>query len=313
MPAPVLLLGFNRPEKLKTLILSLRETRPKIIRIALDGPRSHRPQDVTLVRECSEVVRLIDWTDDVVVRRREVNMGLERAIPDAVSWVLSEFISVIVIEDDVIVGPQFIDFANEMLNRFEQDASVMHISGYNAVPIDSITNQDRAVRSSRIPESYAWATWRSSWEAYNPSISPALTMPTKSLNGVTGSRLATVRWRQNFKLADRRLISTWAYRWLASIWSNNGYCISPNRNLVEYNGYSGGTHTRRKARWQELPVENLDYQKDMVEVDFDSKADRFLNTTVFNATLVGVLLGPAERLALQGLRVLEELRVRKND
>ena len=311
MPAPVLLLGFNRPGKLETLILSLRETRPKIVRIALDGPRSHHPQDVALVNECNEVVRLIDWTDDVVVRRREENMGLEHAIPDAVSWVLSEFRSVIVIEDDVIVGPQFIEFANEMLTRFEKDDSVMHISGYNAVPIDSITNKDRSVRSSRIPESYAWATWKSSWEAYNPSISPALTMPTKSLMEVTGSWLAAIRWRQNFILADRRLISTWAYRWLASIWSNNGYCISPNRNLVKYNGYTGGTHTRRKARWKELPVEYLDYQKDMIEVDFDSKADRFLNTTVFNATLVGTLLGPAERLAMQGLRVFEELRVGK--
>ena len=38
---PVLVLGYNRPEHIKKLILSLRKVRPKIIYISLDGPKNN--------------------------------------------------------------------------------------------------------------------------------------------------------------------------------------------------------------------------------------------------------------------------------
>ena len=38
---PILVLGYNRPEHIKKLILSLRKVRPKIIYISLDGPKNN--------------------------------------------------------------------------------------------------------------------------------------------------------------------------------------------------------------------------------------------------------------------------------
>jgi hypothetical protein len=86
------------------------------------------------------------------------------------------------------------------------------------------------------------------------------------------------------------------------MWQHNGYCLSPNSNLITYRGYQGGTHTRRQARWTELPIEHLDFARIDEDVSFDTVADSYLHRQVFHATPVGVALGPVEALALRILR-----------
>jgi hypothetical protein len=297
--APVLLLGFNRPDRLINLVDSLRLSAPETVRLAVDGPRRNRPGEAELVRQCLAVVEQIDWTDDVEILERATNFGLERAIPDAVSWVLRSHESVIVIEDDVTIGDQFVEFAQSMLSRFADDESIMHVSGYNVVPAASLTGPGSPIRLSRIPESFAWATWRRAWAHYDPDLSWSRTCTLSDLNRLTGSQLAATRWRQNFRLAEHRLISTWAYRWIASMWSHDGWCVSPNKNLVTYRGYSGGTHTRRKARWTEQPIEHLEMLDDVEHPHVDVSAEGYLHRTVFHASPLGVALGPLEQLALR--------------
>lgn len=300
--APVLLLGFNRPDRLASLIESLRSSAPQTVRIAVDGPRAGRIRDVELVRACRATAQSVDWTTDVEVLERQVNLGLELAIPDAVSWVLREHDTVIVIEDDVIIGPQFVDFAQSMLARFAADESIMHVSGYNVVPRDQLSQPESPIRLSRIPESLAWATWRRAWQHYDPTLTWALSAPLPDLRRITGTRAGAYRWRQNFSLAERQLISTWAYRWLGSMWSRDGWCVSPNQNLVTYRGYTDGTHTRRRAKWSELPVADVDLEMIPPEPPRDQQADEFLQRKVFAANAFGVALGPLERFALRALR-----------
>lgn len=302
MAAPVLVLGFNRPDRLADLIHALRASAPSIVRVAVDGPRADRPGEMHLVADCLRAAQLIDWTDDVEVLERTSNMGLERSIPDAVSWVLSSHESVIVIEDDVVVGDQFIEFAQTMLNRFATDDRIMHISGYNVVPTETLSNPSENIRLSRIPESLAWATWRRAWQHYDPELTWPRNCSRRELADALGSRLAAIRWRQNFALADRRLISTWAYRWIASMWAQGGWCISPNRNLVTYRGYDAGTHTKRRAKWLELPIEILSYQMDSRPPVVDERGESYLHRTVFSATCTGIALGPLERAALTVMR-----------
>ncbi|MCE9623086.1 MAG: hypothetical protein K8R99_12145 [Actinomycetia bacterium] len=299
---PVLLLGFNRPERIIDLIESLRMTSPPIVRIAIDGPRATHPDDPRRVGETRAAVERIDWTADVDTLIRDTNLGLERAVPEAVSWVLDEFESVIVIEDDVGVGPQFVEFATRALQAFEDRPEVFHVSGYNVVPHDKLSNPAATARLSRVPESFAWATWRRAWQHYDPKLTWGSDCSIAELSEVLQSRTAAIRWKQNFALARHGRISSWAYRWIASIWSHDGYCLSPNRNLITYRGYSGGTHTRRRARWTEFPIEPVDLVGIAQPIEFDATADAYLHRQVFRATPLGIGLGPAEALALQILK-----------
>ena len=82
-----------------------------------------------------------------------------------------------------------------------------------------------------------------------------------------------------------------------SIWANEGLCLSPNVNLVTYNGYADGTNTLRRARWPELPIGEL--TTSCGEPTFDLKADQWIHKVVFRGDIAGVLTGPFESLALE--------------
>lgn len=297
---PILIIGFNRPDRIISLIELLRVTKPQVVRVAVDGPRASHPDDPRRVSETRAAVQRIDWTTDVATLIHDTNLGCERAAPAAVSWVLNEFESVIVFEDDAVVGPQFIEFATRALMEYK-DSDVFHVNGYNAVPYDRLTNPGAATRLSRVPETYAWATWRRAWQHNDPTLTWGSDCTIAELAEVLQSRAAAIRWKQNFSLARHGRISTYSYRWAASMWSQGGYCLSPNRNLVAYNGYSDGTHTRRRARWTEFPVEPVDLDR-IAGASFDATADRYLQRQVFRATALGIALGPAEAAALEILK-----------
>jgi len=48
--APVLLIGFNRPDYMSEQIAALRPVRPSRLYIAVDGPRADRPEEDELCR-----------------------------------------------------------------------------------------------------------------------------------------------------------------------------------------------------------------------------------------------------------------------
>lgn len=298
----MLILGFNRPDRMRAVIDSLRPLAPPLVLVSLDGPRAGHPTDAERVNRCKVETDRIDWTPDVRTRFRETNAGLEIAVPSAVTWALEEHDSVIVVEDDVVVGPDFLEFARACLDTFRDRDDIWHVSGYNVVPADHLTTPAAPARLSVFPESFAWATWRRSWERYDPDLTWASQATIAGLREVVGSTAAALRWREIFGDARHRRISTWAYRWIGSIWSARGLCVSPNRNLITYAGYTEGTHTRRSARWSEFPLEPLPHARLDHEIGLDPLADAYLGRQVFRGTAAGVLVGAAESLAMEVLR-----------
>ena len=298
---PVLVLGFNRPHLTKRLLTSLAQSRPESIIFSVDGPRDDRPDDHLLVSRTQELVNSINWPCRIETRFRKNNLGLRRAVVDAVSHATSQFGQVIVVEDDIEVGPNFLPYMNQALDKYGPDNTIGHINGYNVVPEGRLARSP-GDRRTRYIESFAWATWDRSWREFDDSLSWALDAPTKDLVAVVGSRLGAIRWRRTFKDAQHELIDTWAYRWLATMWSHNWMTVSPSENLVRYNGWLEGTHTRRKPKWTELPVKNhlLDFQDSSWSqlAEDDVGADSWLGATVFGESIVGVMEGALVSLLL---------------
>lgn len=293
---PLLILAFNRPEHVRRLIDSLRPYRPQKILVGVDGPREKSKSDKEKIAQVLNEVNKIDWTKDVELRVREKNLGLRFAVADAVTWVIEKYGEVIVVEDDIEVGPEFLQFMSEMLDLFRNDNLIGHISGYNLVPKEILAAPENKVRISMIPESYAWATWGRAWRHYDPSLEWAMKQSLSSLNKHLDSLLAGLVWKINFHDSASDLINTWAYRWVSALWSEQLRCVSPNRNLVKYTGRSGGTHTRFQSSLKELPVESIKSLSQKVKVDF--YADKWIQRAVFRATLFGSARRILESVAL---------------
>lgn len=298
--APVLILAYNRPDKVANLIDSLRPLAPSIVLVGVDGPRLNKVSDAEKVAEVHKVVESINWTKDVQIRSRETNLGLKRAVIDSVDWAIGNYGKAIIIEEDVVVGSQFLDFMNHMLDLYANEESIGHISGYNVVPHKFINT--RGARLTRYPESIAWATWSRAWTNFDEELTWGANCSITELSKVVGSRLGALKWKLNFSDAKNDRISTWAYRWIASMWAQDQYVISPNVNLVKHSGFDSGSHTLTAAPWTELPIEIMDFDsltsKDAIKID--ELAENWIQKSVFKESVPGLSRG----LLVSALRTL---------
>ncbi len=302
--APVLILAYNRPDQIRGLIDSMRPQAPKSILVGIDGPKENSI-DKERVEKVIKEVEAINWTDDVQVLERKSNLGLRLAVPDAVTWAVSKVGRVIVVEDDVRVSKDFFPYMNHCLEDYKNEQHIGHISGYNPVPRKFITGPEVRSRASLFPESYAWATWDRAWSRYEDDLSWARGLGLGQLKELTGSMQAAVVWKMNFSDADTGAISTWAYRWVASLWHNKLLSISPNVNLVDYQGQTEGTHTKGSRSWVELETEEI-MQLEPESVPSlklaDALADNWIAKNIFRSTNLGVARRAAESLVLNAMR-----------
>ncbi|MBU1589376.1 MAG: hypothetical protein KKH51_15740, partial [Actinobacteria bacterium] len=196
------------------------------------------------------------------------------------------------------------------LDRFRDDERIAHISGYNIVPPSELSGAGS--RLTHYPESIAWATWARAWAHFDDSLAWGSTVPIAELAKTTGSRVSAVRWKQSFRDAATNRIGTWAYRWIASMWSRGDVVLSPNHNLVTYAGYDEGTNSALKAPWKELPLfEGELADLDDAEIAFDPKAEAWINRVVFGGTVPGVVKGRIVSVLLDVRKVLRARRLKR--
>jgi hypothetical protein len=296
--APVLLLAYNRPEKLSQLIQRIRVLRPSVLLVSVDGPKISKPGDKDLVLATQKIIQSIDWDVKIETRFREENIGLRLAVQDSVNWAISQYGKVIVIEDDAVPGPQLLDFFNFNLQKFADDQKVMHVSGYNVVPPQNLLSETGS-RFSRYPESFAWATWERAWKHYDENLTWGLESSVRDIAKITGSTTSALRWKLNFHDAAAGRIGSWAYRWISSMWSQNGTTVAPNRNLLSYSGFDEGTHTVRSPRWKDLPIENLSFSENDNLTITDLEADNWTGSSVFRENPWGIIDGVASSIVLE--------------
>ena len=86
METPVLLIIFNRPDKVKRLIEALSLVKPTQIYISADGPRDHVPSDIVKCKTAREITKKINWPCEIHTNFLFKNLGVDRGMEEAMSW-----------------------------------------------------------------------------------------------------------------------------------------------------------------------------------------------------------------------------------
>jgi len=296
--APVLLLGFNRPELLRGLIENLRSIRPARVYVAIDGPRPAVPADRVATTECREAVDCIDWPCEVITRFRETNLGCAGGVSDAISWFFEQEEAGIILEDDVRVDPSFFPFCAELLARYRDVPRVCAISGCNFVPV-GLCGSTFDYRYSWITHVWGWATWRRAWREYRHDMTDWRNrLPWSSLAQASGNSAESILfWNLMFELVAREIIDSWDYRFIFSAFRTASLTITSNTNLVSNVGFGdAATHTRTAPAALPPPQPIHSPFRGPPNIHPDHVADRWVMRHVMGATAGGI--------GRQGLRFL---------
>jgi hypothetical protein len=240
----VLFLAFNRPDTTKRVFESIRQARPPRLYVAVDGPRENKAADAEKVQAVRDYIMAnIDWACDVKTLFRDQNLGLKRAVSEAISWFFNHETQGIVLEDDCLPHPDFFPFCQELLELYKDDDRISVITGNNFQ--NGIKRGKASYYFSKYNHCWGWASWRRAWNIYDGDLSfwPSWQKSTEWKRKLP-DRVERQYWAQVFDRVHRKEINSWAYPWTASVWYLGGLTATPNVNLVSNIGFGKeGTHT----------------------------------------------------------------------
>lgn len=245
LKTPVLFLIFNRPYTTKVVFKAIRNAKPPRLYIAADGPRKDRNEEATIVKDVRDyVINNIDWPCELKTLFRDSNLGCGKAASEAVTWFFENEEMGIILEDDCVPSRSFFWFCEELLERYKEDETVMHIGGFNLD--DSIANESCSYYFSKKPEMWGWATWRRAWKYYDFDMKGFLNFKESNMiKSIFKYQDVRRRIMNDFENFYEKKIDTWDYQWLYAILSHEGVAIIPNKNMVTNIGFdANATHTK---------------------------------------------------------------------
>lgn len=244
--APVVLFTYNRPRHTEKVVEALRNNnlaqRTDLI-IYSDGPKSTTDRDnVQAVRNYLQTI--CGFKSKRIIQSKS-NNGLANSIISGVTEVINEYGRIIVLEDDLVTAPHFLDYMNQALERYEEEEKVMQISGHM---FDVTINAETDAMFLPFTTSWGWATWKRAWDKFDPLMS--------GYNQLKLNR----RFRNKFNLDGsydyysmveaqiKGKIDSWAIRWYLSVFLKSGLVLYPVKSYVMNIGFDGsGTHCGRKV------------------------------------------------------------------
>jgi len=253
--APIALFVYNRPDHTRRTLDALAASPLAIesdLIIYADGPK--KPEHAPSVRQARDVARGASGFKSIRLIERDENLGLADSIITGVSEVCSEHGRAIVVEDDLLVAPQFLTFLNRGLERYADEPNVFQVSGY-MFPVPTESASDALFLP--LISCWGWGTWQRAWSQFDPSA--------PGFNRL--ERDPELRARFNLDgnydyfgmLKDQveGRIDSWGVRWLLSVFLKGGLVLYPSRSLVQNVGVDGsGTHGAGTASLQsDLRVE----------------------------------------------------------
>ena len=255
--APIALFTFKRPEHTRRTLESLaqnHEFESSPLFIYCDGARN--AAESAQVEQTRKLVR--DWPHpNKTIVERDRNLGLANSVIEGVTELCKHFGRVIVVEDDLIVSPVFLNYLNAALDRYADEPKVMQVSAH-MLPVSIQSQYDAVILP--FTTSWGWATWDRAWKYFDPSMSRF-----EMLKADTA-----LRRRFNldgaypyFRMLKRQAcgkVDSWAIRWYSSVFFQNGYVVFPKRSLVQHEGYDEtATHATRRdqASVKEVWVEHI--------------------------------------------------------
>lgn len=246
--APIALFAFRRPEHLSACLASLRECRESVyspLVVFCDGPRSG--DDVAGVEAVRRVARAADGFASVRVVERDRNLGLAASVIDGVSGLLAEHERVIVVEDDLVVSPDFLRYLNEGLDLYADEPAVVSIHAY-VYAVNEPLPQSFFLRGA---DCWGWATWRRGWAVFDPDGTALLRRLDTSGEQRAFDLDGSFPYRAMLVDQVEGRIDSWAVRWYASAFLAGGVTLYPGVSLVENTGQDGsGTHSIPSATHQ---------------------------------------------------------------
>ncbi|NGF57220.1 glycosyltransferase [Parapedobacter sp. SGR-10] len=265
MIAPIALFVYNRPFHTRRTIEALEKAEQAAeseLVVFSDGAKD--AEAIAKVNEVRAILREPWAFKTITIVEREKNWGLAANIIDGVTKVVNAYGRAIVLEDDLEISPYGLRYFNDGLDRYEQEARVMEISGY-MYPVKNVEKLPETF-FFRVANSWGWATWKRAWADFNADIY-ALTADFSKQDIKRFSIDHSENFWKQINAFKAGKINSWAIRWYLSIFNQGGLVLYPRHSMIQNIGTDGsGTHSDNDSMYRVMLAEEaVTYFPDKIE------------------------------------------------
>ena len=244
--APICLFTYNRLTETKQTVQALKNNflaKDSELYVFSDG--SINRNSTLKIHAVRDFLKTVDGFKNVTIYESEENKGLANSIISGITKVFETYESVIILEDDLITTPNFLDFMNKALDYYKEDCSIYAVNAFSPL-IKNIDADVYYLHSRAFP--WGWGTWSSCWkEEYFDkdkireyiALNPGVLEEFDKYNGEDASEML-------LRTLDNK-ISSWYIRWVFKNYLENRKAVFPSLSKVKNIGdsedathYTGG-------------------------------------------------------------------------
>jgi hypothetical protein len=265
--APIILFTYQRvpKETIESLLKNELSSQSELF-IYADGYKSDA--DKSDVLEAREYLRAITGFKSITIKEAEKNKGLASSIIDGVTEVINEYGKVIVLEDDLIVSNDFLQYMNEALEFYETDDKIWSISGYGP-KLPCLKSYDEDLYFSHRGSSWGWATWNDRWNSVD--------WDAKDFEKIKKDKQLKKQFELGgddmYKMLELQMlgkIDSWAIRWCFSQFLQGKYTVYPKKSKIVNAGFNDNKGTHNSGNSFKWDVKASDYKVKFENLEIDT-------------------------------------------
>lgn len=261
--SPVLFIVFNRPHLTRRVFDAIRASRPEVLYVACDGPRTSRGEsEREPVSKVRNIVQQVDWPCNVSYKFSDTNLGCGRSVSEAIGWAFTHEERLIILEDDCLPHKDFFTYCDQLLERYKDDARVGAVNGTSFLPslnTKEMGSYEYSYYFSHIHCVWGWATWRRVWQQYS------FDMP--CWDKIKRSRLLVNHWAttryynhvvSHLDMILSGAVDSWDYQLVVTLALENQLIAHPKVNLISNIGAGlDAHHNKFRTRLNNLETQGL--------------------------------------------------------
>ena len=278
--APVAMFVYNRADHFKETYEALakcEEAKHTDLVVFSDGVKNEKSAEaVDLVRIfANEIENKSDFKSVKIVASSE-NKGLAKSIIEGVTSVINEYGKIIVLEDDCVCSPYFLNYMNKCLDIYKNNKKIGAVSGY-APAIDFPEKYEDDIFTAFRSCSWSWGTWKDRWENVDWELkdfsefckSPQLI---KKLNSNGNDRFMRL-YRQT-----KGNGSSWSVRFGAHLVKNDWLTIYPKYSYIKNIGCDeSGVHSKSEdAEKMAVDLSKAIKEPQIINVELNKKIQKLM-------------------------------------
>lgn len=242
--APIVFFVYNRPDHAKrtidTLLQNELASQSKLF-VFSDGAKNDK--DLPAVTATRQYAHSITGFASLTVIEREHNVGCGRNISDGITQIVNQFGKVIVVEDDLLLSPYFLNFMNDGLELYKDDDQVSSINAF--IYADISKHAQRLPSTYFLPQTstWGWATWYRAWRDYDYDAAKLLAQIKERGLESTLNFDNTIDFMGTLTSQAYFNLNTWDIQWLTVNILNRKIGLYPSVAFSRNVGVDGsGTH-----------------------------------------------------------------------